>query len=662
MQAQPIPFDTLTPERFEDQMDCMIRNANRDVDHISKVLTPTYSTVLQPLDVIVTDINDFYAIGSHLEVILGSPGWRESMTRARSKVTGFITGIPLNRTLYRALLQIDADALGAAQQRHLQQTLQTFRLSGAELDDTKQSRLASIEQRLNAQAATFASHVVGASDDIKLEVKRHELDGMPTHEIKNAIKRGQHLGYDGPVLSGDAVCFRTVMRFCRNRRVREALWRLYYSRGCTDTFDNRPLIQELLALRREKAGLFGYDNIIQLRLQTRMVASASQVDTFLENLSERSQSAAEAEHLRLVEFIEHELEQPEVARDLMPWDVDFYSEILRERACGFDESALHPYTSLPSLLEGLFSLAYRLFDVRFKPMPDIPKWHEDVLVYGVWDRGDAFRGYAYMDLHPRQGKRPGAWMYPLVHSTQKDMPISGVMAANLSRGTDGNTPRLDHREMCTLYHEFGHLLHHLLSDIKIGSLAGTNVAWDFVELPSQILENWCWSNDALSTLLVHEEDGLPAPDALIRKLVQSRTYRAASGLLRQVSFATLDFKLHRIPLDEDPLAEALEHARGYSLVPLPETYSMITSFGHLFSSAVGYSAGYYAYLWAQMLEADAFERFEEEGVFSSETGRHFRETILATGNMAPAMTSFVSFRGNEPSEDALLRRLGLMER
>ena len=362
----------------------------------------------------------------------------------------------------------------------------------------------------------------------------------------------------------------------------------------------------------------------------------------------------------LVKFVHHDLNQPEVAGCLMPWDIPFYSETLRERVCGFDESSLHPYTSLPTLLEGLLSLAEQLFDVRFKPMPDVPTWHEDVLVYGVWDHTD-FRGYAYMDLHPRQGKRPGAWMYPLIHATETNMPISGVMAANLSRGTEAKAPRLDHREMCTLYHEFGHLLHHLLSDVKIGSLAGTNVAWDFVELPSQILENWCWSSDALSTLLVHEDTGLAPPSELIHKLVKSRTYRAASGLRRQVSFAALDFKLHRMAAGTDPWSEALEHARSYSLVPLPDTYSMITSFGHLFSSAVGYSAGYYAYLWAQMLEADAFERFEDEGVFSSETGRHFRETILSTGNMAPAMTSFMSFRGQEPSEDALFRRLGLME-
>jgi oligopeptidase A len=454
-----------------------------------------------------------------------------------------------------------------------------------------------------------------------------------------------------------------VMTYLDDADIRRQMYEAFGQRATKGAEANPPLIVEIVALRQEQAALLGFDNFADLVLEERMAKTGAAARSFVSDLATRCRAAFGREQQQLLAF-RRELEGPD-APELSPWDVSYYSEKQRQALYAFDAEQLRPYFSLKAAVGGLFETARRLYGVDIRPNTTLSTWHADVETYDIFDEGGQHLASFYADFFPRDSKRDGAWMNAFISGTTRpgaSQTHLGLICTNATRPVGDSPALLTHREVETLFHEFGHLLHQCLSKVEVRHLVGTNVAWDFVELPSQIMENWCWEKEALDTFARHHETGEPIPDVLFDKMLAARTYREATGTMRQLGFATVDLALH---VDYDPardgdlMAYARTIAQPFVPVPLPETHAMIASFNHLFSSAVGYAAGYYSYKWAEVLDADAFTRFKREGVYSRKVGEAFRRSILERGDSADPMDLYRDFMGREPSLDALLERSGL---
>jgi oligopeptidase A len=444
-----------------------------------------------------------------------------------------------------------------------------------------------------------------------------------------------------------------------DRALREELYRAMNTRALSEPYDNRDLVERILSLRQEKARLLGFQHFVDLVLHDRMAQSGARAHEFVRDLEQRTRSAFEAENKALQQYAG--------AAKVEPWDVAYYAEKQRRDLYAFDEEALRPYFSLDAVFSGLFEIVRRLYSIRVSEVRDLPVWHEQVRSYKISDADGSVLGYFYADFFPREQKRDGAWMNAFLTGDRPAAPGGGTPHVGLICGNltppVGDTPALlGHREVETVFHEFGHLLHHMLSDVEVRSLAGTNVAWDFVELPSQIMENFCWEKDALDLFARHYQTGETIPDDLFEKLRRARTYRGANDMMRQLGFATMDLELH-MTFDPTTAGAAVTFARTlmqrFAPAPLPIEYAMVLGFGHLFAHPVGYAGGYYSYKWAEVLDADAFSRFASEGVFSEGVGRDFRQHILQQGDSRDPMELFRAFMGREPDLQALLQRSGI---
>ena len=395
-----------------------------------------------------------------------------------------------------------------------------------------------------------------------------------------------------------------------------------------------------------------------------MARTGARAVEFVDDLRARTEAAFAAENAALLEF-RRRLEGPD-APPLAPWDIAYYAEKQRQALYDFDDEALRPYFAVDRVLDGLFAITERLYGVRVAPAPELPTWHPEARAYALRGADDRLLGYFHVDLFPREEKRGGAWMNALLTAKPRPdggrTPHVGLFCANVTPPQGGRPALLTHDEVTTLFHEFGHLLHHLLTEVEVRSLAGTNVAWDFVELPSQIFENWCWEREALDLFARHHEQGAPLPGDLLARMLRARDYRAANHAMRQLGFGTVDLALHTTydpARDGDPVDFARALAARFAPAALPAEYAMILGFTHLFASPVGYAAGYYSYKWAEVLDADAFTRFQREGVLSPAVGQAFRQAILARGDGDDPLALFVAFMGREPDPTALLRRAGL---
>jgi oligopeptidase A len=440
------------------------------------------------------------------------------------------------------------------------------------------------------------------------------------------------------------------------------VYRAYNSRAASGSLDNAIVMERIIELRREQAKLLGYENFGDLVLEDRMAKNAAKARDFVADLTNRSVGAFEREQLELLAF-RRNLEGAG-APLLSPWDVAYYAEKQRKALYDFDEEELRPYFRLEQVVSGLFETAKRLYGVQIRENTTLETWHPDVRAYDMVDEDGAFLASFYTDFFPREEKRGGAWMNAFITGESRDdkrTPHLGLICANVTPPVGGKPSLLTHQEVTTLFHEFGHLLHHCLSSVEVRSLAGTNVAWDFVELPSQIMENWGWERAALDTF-ARDEAGKPIPDALFDKMVRARNYREATAMMRQLGFGAVDLALH-IDYSKPSSLGVVGYARtvmqSYAPAPLADDYAMIASFTHLFASPTGYAAGYYSYKWAEVLDADAFTRFRASGVFSREIGNDFRHKILERGDSEDPMDLYKAFMGREPSLDALLERAGL---
>ncbi len=518
---------------------------------------------------------------------------------------------------------------------------------------------------LSRVTTQFSQNLLDATQAFELVVEDEaQLSGLPESAIEaareDAKARGLEKGYRFTLQQPSYVA---IMTYADDAGLREKLYRAYNTRATAAPHDNRPLISQILELRKQKAKLLGFANFADLNLEDRMAKTGEKALAFLEDLRAVTLPHFERENRELWEF-RRELEGPD-ALPLAPWDVGYYAEKLRKKRYDFDEEQLRPYFSVDGVLKGMFDLVQRIYGIEVKQRTDVHTYHPDVRYYEVRDEQGGDIGAFYADLYPRETKRGGAWMADFItgmagHRHNKHL---GVMCANASPPVGNKPALLTHADVETLFHEFGHLLHHLLGKASVRSQAGTRVAWDFVELPSMIMENFCWERSVLDSFARHYQTNEPIPEALLTKLQRTRTYRAANAQMRQLGFGLADLRLH-ILYEPERDGDVMQYARAifqeHAASDLPEDYAMIAGFTHLFASPVGYAAGYYSYKWAEVLEADAFSRFAQTGVLSREVGQEFRAKILSRGNEADPMELYVSFMGRKPSSEALLKRAGLI--
>jgi len=665
-----IPFDALLPAHVEPAVAELLERSRRNIEAIeNEPAPPTYDNTLERLDTASEELEVVMTVVGHLETVMTSPELREVYNRVRPEVSAFYASIPLRPLLWQRLKAYGASAeaatLTGARARFLKKTLEQFRREGADLEPRDKQRLEAISRELSELTSKFGQNVVASTAAFELVIDDEaKLAGVPDAAKERAREDAKARGLSGFRFSLQGPSMIPILTYAASAELRQKVAMASESRATSGEHQNPPLIQRVLELRNEQAGLLGFADFADLVLADRMAKTGSAARRFVDDLAERCHPAFEREKRELLAF-RRRIEGPN-APELERWDTGYYAEKQRQALYDFDAEELRPYFPLDQVVQGLFETAQRLYGVSVRPNEALRRWHPDVRAYDIVDeRGEQLAAF-YADFFPRESKRDGAWMNALISGTTKPGASRvhlGLICCNVTPPVGNRPALLSHQEVETLFHEFGHLLHHCLSRVDVRHLVGTNVAWDFVELPSQIMENWCWEKEALASFARHYETGEPIPEALFEKMQRARTYREATATTRQLGFATVDLALHvdyEPARDGDLLAYARRIAQPFSPAPLGDNYAMIASFNHLFSSSVGYAAGYYSYKWAEVLDADAFTRFKREGVFSRQVGEAFRRSVLERGDSADPMDLYKDFMGREPSLDALLSRSGLL--
>jgi len=664
-----IPFDRIRAGHVEPAVGELLRDARERLEAIAAAPGDrTWDNTMCALDLLTERLDYAMGVVRHLESVATYPELRAAFNAVQPEVSGFYSGIALHPGMWQAIKAYaatgESSSLEGERRRYLVKTIDAFRRAGADLDPDRKKRLEEIDVELSTVTTKFGEHVLDSTNAFeRLFVDEADLAGLPATAVIAARERAGRKSQDGWRFTLQSPDYFAIMTYLDNAAVRREFYQAYSVRATEPQRDNRPLITRILELRREKARLLGFSDFANLVLEDRMAHDGARALAFLEDLKAKTEARFHAENEELAEY-RRSLEGS-AAPSLEPWDVAYYAEKQRAALYDFDEEALRPYFPLERVVDGLFSLVQRLYGIRVTPETGVPAWDDEARYYNVHDAGGAFLGGFYADWYPRENKRGGAWMDALITGGPAHgefHPHLGLICGNLTPPVGGKPALLTHREVETIFHEFGHLLHHLLSRVGIRSLAGTNVAWDFVELPSQIMENWCWEREALDLFAAHWETGERLPEDLFQKMRRARTFRAANAQMRQLGFGFIDLLLHirySPEPDGDPIAYSRRLLQQFSPAPLPENHAMIAAFTHLFSSPVGYGAAYYSYKWAEVLDADAFTRFRTEGIFSPTVGGDFRDRILAKGDSEDPAVLYRDFMGREPDPSALLIRSGL---
>ena len=624
---------------------------------------PNFDSLVAPLEEMDHELSRVWSPVSHLQGVLGCPEWREAYNNALPLLTEYGTELSQNSRLQQAYAAVDRDltvAAGPAKKSVVAQALRDFRLAGVDLPDAKKARFKEIMQVLAATQAAFEHNVQDASDAWSLHIEdENELAGLPQQTIERASAEARKRDRQGMLLTLDYPTYDAVMRHADNRKLREKMYRAWVTRGSDQgekpEWDNSANIESMMSLRHEAAQLVGFDNFADYSLATKMADSSDEVIDFLRELASRSRTAAKKELSQLSEL---------ARRALAPWDAAYWLEKYKQKKHSISNEELRRYFPAQTVVNGLFELAERLYGIRLDAQENVASWHDDVRYYGVQDDSGAMIGGFYTDLHARSGKRTGAWVDECVSRTNLNghatLPV-GYLVCNFPPIDEQGRSLLTHDDVVTLFHEFGHMLHHLLTRIDYPSISGINgVAWDAVELPSQFMENFAWNFEVLKKCSSHVDTSKPLERQLFDKLERSRNVGAGLAMMRQLEFALFDFRLHA-EFDPDQGSRVLEmHAEvrnEISLIGHPDYNRMSHSFSHIFAG--GYAAGYYSYKWAEVLAADAFGAFEEAGVFDQGTAQRFRREILEVGGSRDIMQAYIAFRGRKPEIDALLRQSGI---
>jgi oligopeptidase A len=694
-----IRWSTLKADAIQSDISSALEQATAAIDSF---LTQdrgrmTFESVVLALDETTRPLNEAWGLVNHLDALCNNPALREAQNAMLPAVSAFFAKIPLNPHIWDLLLTYskteEAKALTGIRRRALDETMESFRQHGAELHPDKKSRLEQIESELSKITQKYSENVLDSTNAWDLIIDDpSRLKGLPQSAIDAARQEAEAKNLGTP----EAPQFRftlkapsliPVLEYLEDEDIRQQVWQASTRIGNSETHDNTPLVWQILALRHEKARLLGQEHFADQVLQQRMARTGRAALKFIDDLHERIRPAFEKETIQLQEFradVQHR------APDLFePWQVAFWAEKQRRAEYDFDPEELRPWFPLDQVLAGMFHLAERVFNlsitprdtVFISPETDSPPtvstrpndegpvevWHPSVKFYEVRNEKGTHIGSFYADWHPRDSKRGGAWMnylkmgLPPANGEDRRLHL-GLICGNMTPPLDGKPALLTHDEVCTVFHEFGHLLHQLCGNVEIPSLNGVSVYWDFVELPSQIMENFCWERESLDLFARHFESGDPVPSRLFKKLIAARNFRSASAMMRQLAFGKLDLELHMNPPSEanqdlDALSRRL--LSGYLMPLKTEPPTLLRRFGHLFSNPVGYAAGYYSYKWAEVLDADAFTRFQKEGVLNPQVGRDFRDKILSRGNSEDPAQLFRDFMGRDPEPLALLIRSGL---
>ena len=662
-------FDQVRPEHVGPAIDQLLAESEAALTAaVAPDLPADWTTLSRTLDVASEKLGRAWGVVGHLNAVMDTPELRAAYNAALPKVTEFWTNLGSDERLYAKYKKIDPATLNAEQRQAHKNALRGFVLGGAELRGAAKERYATIQEEQAALGQKFSENALDATDSYAYYATEAELAGVPPDVQAAARAAAEADGKAGYKLTLKLPSYLPVMQFAHDGALRQRLYRAYVTRasdqaeGDAKKFDNAPLIQGILALRKEEAQLLGYANFGEVSVVAKMAESPRQVIDFLRQLAAKAKPYAERDMADLRAFAKDELK----LADPQPWDWAYVGEKLKEARYAFSEQELKQYFQAPKVLQGLFKIVETLFEVAIRK-DTAPVWHPTVEFYRI-ERDGKLLGQFYLDPSARAGKRGGAWMDDVrarwlrPDTGQLQTPVAQLVC-NFAEGVDGNPPLLTHDDVITLFHEFGHGLHHMLTQVNEHDVSGiSGVEWDAVELPSQFMENFCWEWDVLKHMTAHVDTGAPLPRALFDKMIAAKNYQAGMQTVRQIEFALFDMLLHT---EHDPKADfqpLLDSVRQEVAVVQPPPFARTAqTFSHIFAG--GYAAGYYSYKWAEVLSADAYAAFEEsvtpDGLPSVETGRKYRREILEAGGSRPAMESFKAFRGREPSLDALLRHQGM---
>jgi oligopeptidase A len=638
-----------------------LQRAQEELDSIVLSSAPrTYENTLGALESLQDRLDRPMQIAAHLISVATTPALREAYRSVLPEFSAFYASMSTNEGLWRAIQAFseteEADSLRGVWQRHLKLTIQEFRRGGAELDSKAKTRFREISVELGTLQAEFAENVLDSTNAFELIVTNEdELQGLPESFMKAAQSSAEAKGLGGYRFTLQYPSVQPVLQYAERRTFRKTMYEAMMNRAAAGRFDNRVIMLRILVLRREKARLLGYSDFADYRLEINMVGSGIEAVEFEKSLFERTLPYFRKE----VEILEQYAVGLGLGQ-LQPWDTAYLIEKMRQERFALNEEELRPYFPLDQVLKGLFEICRRLFGIVVELRANEEIWDPSVEFYDVHEQTGTFLGSFYTDLFPRESKQAGAWMNSLITggpTKNKFLPHLGLMAANFNRPQDGKPALLTHREVSTLFHEFGHLLHHLLSSVEIPSRAGTSVARDWVELPSQIMENWIWERGALNLFAQHVDTGDTIPDDLFERMIAARNFMEARAQMRQLSFGAVDLACH-IEFDpatgQDLVKYSQKFMEPFSIRPEFAHTHFLTSFSHVFAG--GYAAGYYSYKWSEVLDADAFTRFRHEGIFNRSTGRDFVEAVLSRGDSEVPKILFWEFMGREPNTDALFER------
>ena len=665
------PFSAIRPEHVEPAIEQILTDNRGAVEHLldTQRQNPSWSGLVQALDELGARLGQAWSPVSHLNAVCNSPELRDAYQACLPKLSEYYTELGQNRALfeaYRTLAQsVEASQFDVAQKTILEHSLRDFRLSGIDLPAEQQKRYGEIQQRLSELTSRFSNQLLDATQAwTKLLNDESELAGLPESARAQMKQAAEAKGLDGWLITLEFPSYYAVMTYADNRTLRQEVYTAYSTRASDQgpnagQHDNGPLMNEILDLRQELAHLLGFAHFAELSLATKMADTTDQVLSFLRDLAVRSKPFAQRDLEELRAFAAEQ-----GVNDLQSWDTGYFSEKLRQARYDLSQETVREWFPIDKVLSGLFAIVQKLYGIEINELQDFESWHPDVRLFEIREHGEQI-GRFYFDLYARSNKRGGAWMDG---ARDKRRTIDGrlvspvaYLVCNFTPATPGKPALLTHDEVTTLFHEFGHGLHHLLTRVEHAGASGINgVAWDAVELPSQFMENWCWEPEGLALISAHYQSGEPLPQEMLDKMLAAKNFQSGLMMLRQLEFSLFDFELHATHGDGRSVLDVLEGVRDeVSVMRPPQWNRFANGFAHIFAG--GYAAGYYSYKWAEVLSADAFSRFEEEGVLNPQTGRAFRDAILARGGSQAPMQLFVDFRGREPSIDALLRHSGLVE-
>ena len=666
------PFDAIRPEHVEPAIDTLLAENREAIEALvaaTATTPPSWESLAAPLEALNDRLARAWSPVSHLNGTMNNPELREAYQACLGKLSDYSTWIGQHEGLFRAWQALrDGPAwktLDEGQRRTVENALRDFRLAGVDLPAEKKQRYGEIKSRISELSNTFSNQLLDATQAWHLDLDDEaRLAGLPESALASLRANAETKGLTGYRITLDFPSFFPVMTYADDRELRREVYTAFVTRASDQgpqagEYDNAPVMEEILALRQELAELLGFNNYADFSLSTKMAESPDHVITFLEDLATRAVPQAREEYAELADFARDELGMDVLA----PWDVGFASEKLREARYAISDEQLRPYFPAPQVVDGLFRVVERLYGVTFAEDDTAPRYHPDVRYFRILEEGTPIAGF-YLDLYAREGKRGGAWMDECqvrrLDGGAVQLPVA-YLTCNFTRPVGGTPALLTHDEVTTLFHEFGHGLHHMLTRQTVADISGINgVAWDAVELPSQFMENFCWEREGLDLIAGHVETGAPLPEPLFEKLLAAKNFQSAMGMARQLEFSLFDFRLHRelaAPSAGDIQALLDEVRDAIAVVPRVDFNRFQNGFGHIFAG--GYAAGYYSYKWAEVLSADAWSAFEEAGIFDPETGRRFRTEILERGGSRDAAALFRAFRGREPSVEPLLRHSGI---